>query len=184
MDEIKKDRDQRVGSLRQDIDELTGRLDKLDADHASLKVQHKSLQEENTRLNNDYAVLGKNLHLSNEVRQAAEENLVELQKQYKSIKEAFVERDLLMVNYRRKFEDEQKRLTDCERRADSLEITKKALEKQNDIQRKQLLDKIMQQSEQIAAEKDTREIWINRYEKEQKAHITTHTEYMTLRGEM
>ena len=29
----------------------------------------------------------------------------------------------------------------------------------------------MQQNEQIAAEKDTREIWINRYEKEQKAHI-------------
>ena len=42
----------------------------------------------------------------------------------------------------------------------------------------------MQQSEQIAAEKDTREIWINRYEKEQKAHITTHTDFMKLRGEM
>ena len=59
--------------------------------------------------------------------------MVELQKQYKSIKEAFVERDLLMMNYRRKFEDEQKKLTDCERKADSLEIKMKALEKQNDI---------------------------------------------------
>lgn len=29
----------------------------------------------------------------------------------------------------------------------------------------------MQQNEQITAEKDTREIWINRYEKEQAAHI-------------
>ena len=36
----------------------------------------------------------------------------------------------------------------------------------------------------IAAEKDTREIWINRYEKEQKAHIKTHTDFMKLRGEM
>ena len=43
---------------------------------------------------------------------------MELQKQYKSIKEAFMERDLLMMNYRRKFEDEQKKLTDCERKAD------------------------------------------------------------------
>ena len=98
-------------------------------------------------MNEDYAVLGKNLHLSNEVRQQAEEQLVNLQKQYRSVKEAFTERDLMMVNYRRKLEDESKKLVDCERKSDALEISKKALEKQNDIQRKQLLDKIMQQSE-------------------------------------
>ena len=40
-----------------------------------------------------------------------------------------MERDLMMMNYRRKFEDEQKKLTDCERKADQLEIAKKALEK-------------------------------------------------------
>ena len=38
----------------------------------------------------------------------------------------------------------------------------------------------MQQNEQITAEKDTREIWINRYEKEQQAHIQTHTDLMQL----
>ena len=41
----------------------------------------------------------------------------------------------------------------------------------------------MQQDEQIAAEKDTREIWINRYEKEQKAHIKTHSELVLLKSE-
>ena len=75
-------------------------------------------------------------------------------------------------------------MTEIERKADTLEIEKKSLEKQNDIQRKQLLDKINQQGELIAAEKDTREIWINRYEKEQKALIKTHTDFMKLRGEM
>ena len=49
--------------------------------------------------------------------------------------------------YKKKFEDKEKELTDCERRADQLEIQKKALEKQNDIQRKQLHDKILQQNE-------------------------------------
>ena len=57
-------------------------------------------------------------------------------------------------------------MTEIERKADQLEIEKKSNEKQNEIQRKQLLDKINQQNELIAAEKDTREIWINRYEKE------------------
>ena len=79
------------------------------------------------------------------------------------------------MSYKRKFEEEQKKLSEIERKADTLEIEKNSLVKQNDIQRKQLLDKINQQTELIAAEKDTREIWINRYEKEQKAHIKTHT---------
>ena len=86
--------------------------------------------------------------------------------------------------YKRKFDEEQKKLAEIERKADTLEIEKKSLEKQNDIQRKQLLDKINQQCELIAAEKDTREIWINRYEKEQKAHIKTHTDFMKLRSDM
>lgn len=67
---------------------------------------------------------------------------------------------------------------------DSLEVEKKSGEKQSEIQRKQLLDKIQQQEQLIAAEKDTREIWIARYEKEQKAHIKTHTDLMRVRGEM
>jgi len=45
-----------------------------------------------------------------------------------------------------------------------------------------MLDKLNQLNLQIAAEKDTREVWISRYEKEQKAHIQTHTESMGLRG--
>lgn len=89
-----------------------------------------------------------------------------------------------MQTYKKKFEEEQTKLNEVERKADTLEIEKKSLEKQNDIQRKQLLDKINQQTELIAAEKDTREIWINRYEKEQKAHIATHTDFMQLRAEM
>ena len=65
----------------------------------------------------------------------------------------------------------QKRLSDVERQNDSLEIKKKSLDKQSEIQRKQLLDKIQSLNELVSAEKDTREMWINRYEKEQKAHI-------------
>ena len=121
--------------------------------------------------------------MSNDVREQAEDNLAELQKQYRSIKEAFTDRDELLKTYKYKFEEEQKKLTEIERKADQLEIEKKSNEKQNEIQRKQLLDKINQQDQLIAAEKDTREIWINRYEKEQKAHIVTHTELLKIKGE-
>lgn len=129
VDEIKKDRDQRVSVLRQEIDELTGKYDKVSADHAQLKVKHSSLMEEHTRLNEDYAALGKHLHSSNDERKRAIEDLAKLQKDYRVIHESFIEKDQLMNVYKKKFEDEEKKLTDCERRADQLEIQKKALEK-------------------------------------------------------
>lgn len=89
VDEIKKDRDERVKALRAEIDALTVQLDKLTTEHAQLKVQAKSVNEDYLRLNDDYKNLSKHLQMSNEVRQQAEDNLIEVQKQYKSVKEAF-----------------------------------------------------------------------------------------------
>ena len=45
-------------------------------------------------------------------------------------------------------------------------------------------ERLMHLQQQIAAEKDTRDIWIDRYEKEQKTHIATHTELVDVKGEM
>ena len=96
VDEIKKDRDHRVSQLREEIDALTVRLDTTSADYASLKVEFSNLKDEHTRLNNDYAVLGKNLHLSNEVRKQKEDSYFQLEKQYKIMKDSFVEKDIMM----------------------------------------------------------------------------------------
>ena len=82
--------------------------------------------------------------MANEVRIQAEHSLTELQKQYRTVKQAFNDKEEMLIIYKRKFEEEQNKLTLIERKADTLEIEKKSLEKQNDIQRKQLLDKINQ----------------------------------------
>ena len=47
-----------------------------------------------------------NLNMSNKMREIATENLQELQKQYKEVKEAFNERDELLKTYKRKYEEE------------------------------------------------------------------------------
>ena len=133
VDEIKKDRDERVAALRTEIDQLQGQLDKLTSEHAALKVHSKSINEEYIRLNDDLKSMQINLNMSNKLRETATENLQELQKQYKEVKEAFNERDELLKTYKRKYEEEQKKLTEIERKADTLEIEKKSLEKQNDI---------------------------------------------------
>jgi hypothetical protein len=76
-----------------------------------------------------------------------------------------------------------KRIGGVEQQNDTLEIKKKSLDKQSEIQRKQLLDKIQNLNELVSAEKDTREMWINRFEKEQKGHIQTNSELLTARSQ-
>lgn len=89
-----------------------------------------------------------------------------------------------MSMFRKKYEDESKKHAETEKLCQSLDVQKKALERQNELQRKQLVDRLNIQSQQIAAEKDTREIWINKFEMQQKAHISSHTEFVQLKGEM
>ena len=78
VDEIKKDRDNRVNALRMEIDQLQGQLDRLTTEHAAVKVNSKSINEEYIRLNEDYKKLQMNLNMSNDVREVAEDNLNEL----------------------------------------------------------------------------------------------------------
>ena len=54
VDEIKKDRDERVAVLRAEMEALQTQLDKMNADYASLKVQYKSMGEDFLRLKEDY----------------------------------------------------------------------------------------------------------------------------------
>ena len=57
VEEIKKDRDERVGNLRNEIDQIQGQLDKLTTEHAALRVRAKSIEEDNARLLDDYKKL-------------------------------------------------------------------------------------------------------------------------------
>lgn len=114
--------------------------------------------------------------MANSLRQKAEDALKNQEREFRDIKDQFIEKDQTMIAYKSKYESEARKVLEAERKIENLLVQIQSMEKQSEIQRKQLLDKIMQQNEQITAEKDTREIWINRYEKEQKAHIQTHTD--------
>ena len=67
------------------------------------------------------------------MRIKAEENLEDLNKQYRTVKDAFVERDQMMIAYRKKYETESRKLIEMERICDNLKILKESLEKQNAI---------------------------------------------------
>jgi len=63
-------------------------------------------------------------------------------------------------------EDLDKKCIDLERNIESTEIKKQGLERQFDLQKKQLNEKIASMNDQITNEKEARDMWIERFEKE------------------
>ena len=76
------------------------------------------------------------------MRSQIEHSLTELNKQYRLMKDSFEEKEAMMNQYRSRFQEEVHKLNECERKFDALDVEKKSVEKQNEIQRRQLLDKI------------------------------------------
>ena len=136
VEELKKDRDQRLKLLRDEIEQITEKYEKLQSDHSNLTVQHRGLDDEYVRLKDDYRDQTKTLQTANDVCQNMEIQLNEITKQYRFMKDSYGEKEVLMNDYKRKFEDEMRKLNEAERKADVLEIEKKSVEKQNEIQRK------------------------------------------------
>lgn len=83
----------RIKDLRDEIENLTKKLNVLEKENSLLNVKNKSFCSELDKLNSDYNQLGLNLQTANNVRLKAEENLEDLNKQYRTVKDAFVERD-------------------------------------------------------------------------------------------
>ena len=104
--------------------------------------------------------------------------------QISTMHETMRDKDHQLEKHKKEIDKLQKRISEVERQNDALEIKKKSLDKQSEIQRRQLLDKISNLNELVSAEKDTRELWINRFEKEQKAHIETNSELLAAKGQV
>lgn len=70
-------------------------------------------------------------------------------------------------------EELDKRVMDLQRSNEALDTKKQGVERQFELTKKQLNEKISNLNEIINSEKETREMWIERYEKEQKDHTIT-----------
>ena len=66
----------------------------------------------------------------------------------------------------------------------SLEAVNAGLVKSGEMTKTQLNDRIKSLNEVITNEKETRELWIQRYEDEQKNHTNTNSQLLQARSEL
>jgi len=55
IDEVKKDRDERIGKLRNEIQELQDNFDNLEQEHIALKVKNDQLVFDHDQLSKNYS---------------------------------------------------------------------------------------------------------------------------------
>lgn len=72
---------------------------------------------------------------------------------------------------------------DLQRSNEALDTKKQGVERQFELTKKQLNEKISNLNEIINSEKETREMWIERYEKEQKDHTITNAQLLQVKSD-
>jgi chromosome segregation ATPase len=82
IEELRRDRDERIDILRVEIDDLTKTNEVVSKENAQLLVRVQTVEEIHSKLEEDYQRLNEHLVLANKVKSSAEEQLLELQKQY------------------------------------------------------------------------------------------------------
>lgn len=85
--EIKRDRDDRLDKLRQELEEVTIRCENAEKDHAALKVNFEHVSEQHKTLKNDFTSVSEKLRLSNKVRGEKEDLLNEKVKGFHQLTE-------------------------------------------------------------------------------------------------
>ncbi len=101
--------------------------------------------------------------------------LTEESERCRSLQDVIRDKDDQLHKRALEIEDLDRRVIDLERTNENLEVKKGAIERQFEITKKQQSEKIQSLTDVLQSEKETRDMWIERYEKEQKEHTQTNS---------
>lgn len=93
-------------------------------------------------------------------------------------------KDDLLDKRQQELEERDKKVNELENAIMTLEAQKMGVEKAFELSKTQLNDRIKSLNEVIGNEKETRELWIQRYEDEQKSHTQTNSNLLQARSEL
>lgn len=123
------------------------------------------------------------LHTTNKARHETEIRLGEAMEKQKIDSEALKLKDEMITRKNNDCEEYDKRIVELMRTNESLDTKKQGIERQFELTKKQLNEKINNLNEIINGEKETREMWIERYEKEQKEHNITNAQLLVTKSD-
>ena len=132
----------------------------------------------------DHDELVEKLHTMNKSRHELENKLQDEHDRNKRLEDKLHQQEDILEKRMQDIEESDKRINEMTSQIATLEAQKLGTEKAFDLSKNQLNDRIKSLSEVINNEKETRELWIARYEDEQKNHTQTNSNLLQARSDM
>ena len=120
----------------------------------------------------------------NKARHEIETKLQDEHERNRTLSDVVNLKDELLDKRQSEIEELDKRQNELVNIQATLEAAKMGVEKAFELAKTQLNDRIKSLTEVIANEKETRELWIQRYEEEQKNHTATNSGLLQARSEL
>ena len=120
----------------------------------------------------------------NLARHELETKITDLIESNRALEETNKRKEESILSKQTEIEDMDKKILDQERQIETIEVKSTGLQRQFDLAKKQLTDKLQGLTENLESEKEMRDMWIGRFETEQKEHTKTQNEVLNLRSEL
>ena len=106
------------------------------------------------------------LHKMNQARHDLETKMTDEIEQNRALAETNKRKEDSLLSKMNEIEDMDKKILDQDRQIEAMEAKSTTLQRQFDLSKKQLNDKLQSLTENLASEKEMRDMWIDRFEKE------------------
>jgi len=184
FDEILKEREERILRVKSMLTELQSSYKILDKKHSILTLDYEraldSFQEQKLELDD---TVGK-LKITNKVRNETEIKLNEEIEKVKEHKTILGEKEDRIHRYISEIQKLEKQMFNLRKEKESLESEKSNDSKHFEIQKRQYVEKISSLGEIIENERSARDLWVERFNKEQTTHNLTKNENLKLRNKI
>lgn len=169
-DENLKQREETIEVLKVQFAEIQIKYDTLTLDHGTLNLHYAKEKEtlESTQKELDDA--SEKLHLTNKVRHETEVKLGSAFEKARDQDLVIIAKDDDLSKRHAEIDELDKKVINLERNNENLEIRRSGMERQFELTKKQLNERVNNLNEIINGERETRDMWIERYEKEHKDH--------------
>ena len=182
FEEVLKEREERIIRVKSLLTEVQNSHKILDKQYSMLKLDHEraisNYNEQKIELDDTI----NKLKMTNKARNENEIKLNEELEKEKELKALLGEKEERIQKYINEIQKLEKQLFNMRKEKESLDSEKVNDNKHFEIQKRQYVEKITSLNEIITNEKETREMWVERFNKEQNAHNNTKNENLKLRN--
>lgn len=183
-EEILKERENRITRVKALLIEVQNSHKILEKQHSVLKLDYeRAIQDYNEQKIELDDTINK-LKMTNRARNENELKLNEEREREKELKTLLGEKEDRIQKYITEIQKLEKQLFNMRKEKESIESEKANDNKHFEIQKRQYVEKITSLNEIISNERETREMWVERFNKEQNAHNMTKNDNLKLRNKI